>query len=121
MAISHRSRPRSSCMYSILPRLAVNQCGNWKSIAAELADRGQRYQRVGLHLPDERLRLVRHIAEIDAVLFGRRLWQQLLHGFGQPRDRDRVMREQAERFDVEKETGMVRFTQRWALRSEGRA
>jgi hypothetical protein len=76
-----------------LPRLAVNQCGNWNSIAAELADRGQRYQRVGLHLPDERLRLVRHIAEIDAVLFGRRLWQQLFHGYGQSRDRDRVMRE----------------------------
>ena len=92
-----------------------------KQDAAELARRDQRRQRLRLHLPDQLLRLLRDVTQVDAALLRHGRRQQLLHRSRQPLDDHRVMREQAERLDVEDEAGRRSSTQRCALRSDGSA
>src|SRR5512147_3236105 len=83
-----------------------------KQDAAELARFGERRQRLRLHLPDQLIHVLRHVAQVDADFVGDGCWQKLLDRRREPlddyrvmRDDYRVIREQAEGFDVEHEAG----------------
>jgi hypothetical protein len=80
-----------------------------KQHAAELAGGGQRCQRLCLHLPDQFLRLLRDVTQVDAALLRYGGRQQLLDRSREPLDNHRVMGKQAEGLDVEDETGWGSF------------
>ena len=80
-----------------------------KQHAAELAGRGQRCQRLRLHLPDQLLRLLRDVTQVDTALLRYGGRQQLLDRSREPLDDHRVMGEQAKGLDVEDEAGWGSF------------